>query len=151
MVASAPKQGTSSASGSKAVRSASAASSQRATMQRNLEVMTSGVANLELSSGPAQQSQRIKDRPFRVQAFSNKVAQYHAADLFDLESCTLDLAQCVNGLAPYLALQVGQTPSTSSKVAASGETSPSTVGDIISPLLLKIGGLHLLVDNRVHL
>ena len=113
--------------------------------------MTSGVANLELSSGSVQQSQQIKDRTFRVQAFSNKAAQYHAADLFDLESCALDLSQCVNGLAPYLALQAGQTPSISSKVAANGETSPLTVGDIISPILSKIGGLHLLVDNCVHL
>ena len=120
-------------------------------MQRNLEVTTSGVANLELSSGSAHQSQWLKDRTFRVQAFSNKAAQFHAADLFDLESCALDLSQCVNGLTPYLALQAGQTPSTSSKVAASGETSPLTVGDIISPLLSKIGGLHSFVDNRVHL
>ena len=103
-VASAPKQGTSSVSGSKAVRTALAASSNRATMQRNLEVMTSGLANLELSSGPVQQSQWIKDRTFRVQAFSNKAAQFHAANLFDLESCALDLSQCVNGLTPYLAL-----------------------------------------------
>ena len=65
-VTSVPKQGTSSASGSKAVRSASAASSQQATMQRNLEVTTSGVANLELSSRSAQQPQQIKDRSVRV-------------------------------------------------------------------------------------
>ena len=30
-------------------------------------------------------------------------------------------------------------------------TSPSTVGDILSPLITKIGRLHCLVDNRVHL
>ena len=92
---------------------------------------------------------------FRVHAFSNKAAQFHAADLFDIESCSLDLSQSVKGLTPYLALQVCQTPSTtagtSSEVSASGETSPSTVGDILSPLLTKIGGLHSLVDNRVHL
>ena len=66
----------------------------------------------------------------------------------------MDLSQSVKGLTPYLAFQVCQTPSTigtSSKVSASGETCPLTVGDIISPLLSKIGGLHCLVDNRVHL
>ena len=73
-VASAPKQGTSSVSGSKAARTASAASSNRATMQWNLEVTTSGVANLELSSEPVYLSQRIKDRTYRVQSFSNKAA-----------------------------------------------------------------------------
>ena len=75
-------------------------------------------------------------------------------DLFDLETSALDLSQTIKGLTPYLAFEVCQTPctiGTSSEVSASGETSPSTVGDILSPLLLKIGGLHLLVDNRVHL
>ena len=154
-VTSTPKQGTSSVGGQKSGGPASAASSQQSTMQRNLDVTTSGVANLELSSKSAHQSQRLKDKTFRVHAFSNKAPQFHAADLFDIESCALDLSQCVKGLTPYLVLQVCQTPSatagTSSKVAASGETSPSTVGDILSPLLLKIGGLHSLVDNRVHL
>ena len=124
-------------------------------MKQNLDVTTSGVANWELSSKSAHQSQRLKDKTFRVHAFSNKAAQFHAADVFDIETCSLDLSQSVKGLTPYLALQVCQTPSTtagtSSEVSASGETSPSTVGDILSLLLSKIGGLHSLVDNRVHL
>ena len=90
-----------------------------------------------------------------MHAFSNKATQFHAADLFDIETCSLDLSQSVMGLTPYLVLQVCQTPSTtagtSSEVSASGETSPTTVGDILSPLLSKIGGLHSLVDNCVHL
>merc|ERR1712041_16329 len=89
-----------------------AASSQLSAMQRNLDVTTSGVANLELSSKLAHQSQRLKDKTFRVHAFSNKAAQFHAADLFDIESCSLDLSQSVKGLTPYLAFQVCQTPST---------------------------------------
>ena len=75
-----------------------------------------------------------------------------ATDLFDVQTCTLDLAETAKGLAPYLALQVCSTPSTnSSEAGASAATSPSTVGDILSPLLTKIGRLHCLVDNRVHL
>ena len=87
-------------------------------------------------------------------AFSNKAAQFHAVDLFDLETCTLELAELVKGLTPYLTSTVCLAPSdigTSSEVNASGETHPLSVGDIVSPLLSKIGGLHLLVDNRVHL
>ena len=72
--------------------------------------MTSGVANLGLGSKTAHQSQQTKDRTFRVQAFSNKGAQFHAADLFDVQTCTLDLAKTAKGLAPYLALQVCLTP-----------------------------------------
>merc|ERR1712177_162200 len=51
-----------------------------------------------------------------------------------------------------MVLQVCSTPSdNASEAGASAETIPSTVGDILSPLLTKIGRLHCLVDNRVHL
>ena len=123
-----------------------------AAMQRNLDVTTSGVANLGLSSRSAHLNQRTKDRLFRVQSFSNKAAQFHAADLFDVQSYTLDLAKTVEGLAPYLMLNVCSTPpDNASEAGASAVTSPSTVGDILSPLITKIGRLHCLVDNRVHL
>ena len=150
-----PKQGTSGVGGQKSGGPASAASSQLSAMQRNLDVTTAGVANLELSSKSAHQTQRLKDKTFRVHAFSNKAAQFHAADLFDIESCSLDLSQSVKSLTPYMAFQVCETPSTtagtSSEVSVSGETSPTTVEDILSPLLSKIGGLHSLMDNCVHL
>ena len=71
-VASTPKQGTSSVSGQKSEGPASAASSQLSAMQRNLDVTTACVANLELSSKSAHQSQGLKDKTFRVHAFSNK-------------------------------------------------------------------------------
>ena len=45
-VASTPKQGTSSVGGQKSEGPASAASSQLSAMQRNLDVMTAGVAKL---------------------------------------------------------------------------------------------------------
>ena len=99
-------------------------------------------------------TQRLKERPFRVGAFSNKAAQFHAEDLFDLETCALELAELVKGLTPYLTSKVVLTPpdiGTSSEVNASGETRPLSVGDIVSPLLQKIGGLHCLVVNCVHL
>ena len=123
-------------------------------MQRKLAATITGVANLWFGPKTANQTQRNKDKTFRVHAFSNKAAQYHAEDLFDLETCALELSELVKGLTPYLASTVCQTPSdigTSSEVYASGETRPLTVGDIVSPLLSKIGGLHLLVDNCVHL
>ena len=138
-VATAPEQGTSGVDGQVSGGPASAASRPLAAMQRNLDVTTSGVANLELSSKSVHQSQRIKDRTFHVHAFSNKAAQFHATDLFDVQTYTLDLAETAKGLAPYLALHVCSTPSAnSSEAGASAETRPSTVGDILSPLLMKI-------------
>ena len=73
MVTSAPKQGTSGVSGQKS-GTASAASSQLSAMQRNLAVTSAGVANLELSSKLAHQTQQLKDKTFRVHAFRNKAA-----------------------------------------------------------------------------
>merc|ERR1711895_386472 len=99
-------------------------------MQQNLDVTTSGVANLGLSSRMAHHNQWTKDRLFRVQSFSNKAAQFHAVDLFDVQTYTLDLAKTVEGLAPYLTLNVCLTPpADSSEAGASAVNSPSTVGD----------------------
>ena len=121
-------------------------------MQKHLDATATGVAGLRIRSKHAASSQRVKDRHFRVQSFANKAAQVHAADLFDIQMSTQDLAKIVEGVAPYLALNVCQTPpANSSEAATSVVTSPLSVGDIISPLLTKIGRLHCLVDNRVHL
>ena len=54
-----------------------------------------------------------------MHAFSNKAAQFHATDLFNIETCTMEVSESVKGLAPYLALQVCQPPpSNSSEVGA---------------------------------
>ena len=58
MVASAPKQGTSGVGGQ---TSGGPASSQQSSMQRNQAAMTTGVANLQLGSKTAHQTQRLKD------------------------------------------------------------------------------------------
>ena len=74
-VTSAPKQGTFSVGGQTA---GGPASSQQSPMQWKLAATTTGVANLRLGSKTAHQTQRTKDKTFRVHAFSNKAAQFHA-------------------------------------------------------------------------
>ncbi len=88
-----------------------------------------------------------------MHAFSNKAAQFHATDLYDIKTRTVEVSESAKGMAPYLVLQVCSPPSsTSSKVGASGEPSHcSTLGEQIAPLLPKIGRLHSLVDNHIHL
>ena len=85
--------------------------------------------------------------------FSNKAAQFDTTNLFDIETCTMKVSESVKGLALYLVLQVCQLPpSNSSEAGASGEpTNCSTLGEQITPLLEKIGRLHCLVDNSIHL
>ena len=122
------------------------------TMPAHLDAAASGVAGLRIRSKHAASSQRVKDRHFRVQSFANRAVQIHAGDLFDIQMSTQELAKIVEGVAPYLALTVCQTPPADPSGAATPVvTSPLTVGDIISPLLSKVGRLHCLVDNRVHL
>ena len=77
-------QGVSGIGGQVSGGPATAAPRSLSAMQRNLDVTTSGVASLGLSSRPAHLTQRHKDWLFRVQSFSNKAAQFHAADLFDI-------------------------------------------------------------------
>ena len=80
-------------------------------MQRNLAATMTGVANLWLGSKTAHLTQWLKDKPFRVGAFSNKAAQFHAEDLFDLKTCALELAELVKGLTLYLTSTVCLAPS----------------------------------------
>ena len=96
-VATPPKQGSLAVTGQ---GSGDLVSSQLSGMQRRLDVRTSGVANSELSSKPAHQNQRLKNRTFRVHAFSHKAAQFHTACLFDIETCTMEVSESVKGLAP---------------------------------------------------
>ena len=57
-----------------------------------------------------------------MQPLSKKAAQYHASDLYDIESCVMDLSEHTKVLAPILALNVGQPlPANASEVGASGE------------------------------
>ena len=103
-------QGVSGIGGQVPEGGASASPRSLPAMQRNLDVATTGVASLGLSSRLAPSSQRVKDHLFRVQSFSNKAAKFHAADLFDVQTSVLDSAKTVEGLAPYLTLTVCQTP-----------------------------------------
>ena len=62
----------------------------------------------ELHTRQVYLSQREKDRCFGVATFSNKAAQYHAGDLFDIETCIIDIAKHAKVLAPNLALNLSQ-------------------------------------------
>ena len=61
-----------------------------ADMQQRLDEHTQRHTANELNSRQVHLNQREKDRRFRVAAFSNKAAQYHAGDLFNIESCAME-------------------------------------------------------------
>ena len=148
------KQGAAGSGGEGSGGTAQASSGSQATMPVHLDVATSGVAGFKSNPKRAASSQRVKDRHFRVQSFANKAVQIHAGDLFDIQMSTQELAKLVEGVAPYLASTVCQATTSSSGASGAATpvvTPPQTFGEIISPLLTKIGRLHTLVDNRVHL
>ena len=91
-----------------------------------------------------------------MQAFFNKAAPFHAGDLFDIETCAMDISQYARVLAPHLALKGCQPPpATSSGAGVPEEPMDCSEEDSstqqIAPLFEMIGRLHCLVDNHIHL
>ena len=70
-------------------------------MQRRLDTHTHRQLAQELSSRQTRLIQHEKDRKFHVQAFSNRAAQFHAGDLFHIETCAMDISQYAKVLAPH--------------------------------------------------
>ena len=87
--------------------------------------------------------------------FSNKVAQLHPINLFDIQSVTLDIAKHAKVLVPNLALNFGQPLSTTaSGVGVPGEhlDCSNVYAEVqLAPLFVMLGKLHCLVDDRIHL
>ena len=55
-------------------------------------------------------NQKDKDRQFWVNSFANKVAQYHAGDLFDIQMKCLDIGKHARLITPSLVLNFGRPP-----------------------------------------
>ena len=84
-------------------------------------------------------------------AFSNKAAQYHAGDLFDIESVTLDITEHTNVLEPNLALNFSTPLSNVSGAGEHMDCSNVYTEEQLAPLFRMLGKLQRLVDDRTHL
>ena len=82
-------------------------------IRRTLDEHTRQNTAIELRARQNYLAQWEKDRRIRVNSFSNKIAQYHAGDLFDKETFILDRAEHARHLIPNLAPLVGQPLSNS--------------------------------------
>ena len=67
-------------------------------MRKKLEEHTK-THSVEVNLRQCQLNQRENERKFRVASFTDKVAQYHAGDLFDIQSLCLDIAEHARVLA----------------------------------------------------
>ena len=77
-------------------------------LERTLEEHTKRNTTVELRARQYYLEQREKTRQIRVGKFQQKAQQYHAGDLYDMETHTLDLAEHARHLIPNLAPLVGQ-------------------------------------------
>ena len=77
-------------------------------IQRTLDEHTRRNTAIELRARQVYLDQWEKDRQNRVAKLSLKPAQYHAGDLFDIETLILDLAEHARHLIPNLAPLVRQ-------------------------------------------
>ena len=121
-------------------------------MRKKLDKHTKRHTVNEVNSRQWQLNQWEKDRQFRVAAFTNKVTQYHAGDLFDIQSVCLDIAEHTRVLSPNLALNFGQPlPGGAAKTDMELDSLVSYREEELQPLFWLLRKLHCLVDNRVHL
>ena len=96
-------------------------------MHKMLDEHTRRHAANEFHAQQVHLNQREKDRCFHVATFSNKAAQYHAGDLFDIEMCVMDLAEHAKVLAPNLAPILGQPVSNNAEVGEQMDCSKVTL------------------------
>ena len=97
-----------SAAGGSAFQSDSSRDKSLVDIRRTLDEHTRRNTAIELRAWQNYLAQREKDRRIRVNSFSNKIAQYHAVDLFDIETFILDLAEHARHLIPNLVPLVRQ-------------------------------------------
>ena len=83
--------------------------------------------------------------------FSHKPAQYHAGDLFDIETLLLDLAEHARHLIPNLAPLVGQPLLNATDFELRVDRSQFYSEDQLAPLIGMIWKVVRFVDDRVHL
>ena len=77
-------------------------------LERILDEHTKRNKAAELRARQTYHEQRKKQRQIRVNRLKQKHNQFHAGDLFDIETFILDLAQHARHLIPSLAPLVGQ-------------------------------------------
>ena len=98
----------SSAVGQSSVQPDTARDQKLERIERILDEHTKRNTAAELRAWQAYLEQQERNRQVRVSKFAQKPHQYHAGDLFDIETLILDLADHARNLIPSLVPLVGQ-------------------------------------------
>ena len=120
---------------------------QQSIPRRSQAPSSQGGAGSSIKEEPANHSQQCRSDLFGGDSSSAGSAHHRGAYLLSLEECALEVAMLSRKLAPYLTFSVCKTHPTGD----SGEGIPPLLVDLLRPLLSKVGRLHALVKNHLHL
>ena len=105
----------------------------------------------EVANRASVMSQREKDRRFRVNAFSQPLARFHAMDLYDIQAKLQDLADHAKLICPQLASNFGTSAAGADAVMDTDSPPVTLTADQLSPLYELLGSLLWVVDDKVHI
>merc|ERR1712240_488361 len=119
-------------------------------MGRILEEHTQQNTASEIRARQIYIEQRERDRVSRIAKFPQAVAKFHCADLFDMATQILDLADHVRHLVPNLAPLVGQPLLNVTDMELRVDTSRHYAEKQLVPMIGMIWKLARFIDDRIH-
>merc|ERR1712112_104520 len=119
-------------------------------IERILEEHTQRNTASEIRARQIYIEQRERDRMSRIAKFGHATTKFHCADLFDMETHILDLADHVRHLVPNLAPLVGQPLLNVTDLELRVDSSRTYAEKQLVPMIGMIWKLACFIDDRIH-
>ena len=119
-------------------------------IERILEEHTQRNTASEIRARQIYIEQRERDRMSRIAKFGHATTKFHCADLFDMETHILDLADHVRHLVPNLAPLVGQPLLNVTDLELRVDNSCNYAEKQLVPMIGMIWKLARFIDDRIH-
>merc|ERR1712082_238071 len=119
-------------------------------IERILEEHTQRNTASEIRARQIYIEQRERDRVSRVAKFQQAACKFHCADLFDIETHILDLADHVRHLVPNLAPLVGQPLLNVTDLELRVDNSRTYAEKQLTPMIGMIWKIARFIDDRIH-
>merc|ERR1712121_27489 len=119
-------------------------------IERILEEHTQRNTASEIRARQIYIEQRERDRMSRIAKFAHATTKFHCADLFDMETQILDLADHVRHLVPNLAPLVGQPLLNVTDLELRVDDSHTYAEKQLVPMIGMIWKLARFIDDRIH-
>ena len=119
-------------------------------IERILEEHTQRNTASEIRARQIYIEQRERDRVSRIAKFQQATTKFHCADLFDMETQILDLADHVRHLVPNLAPLVGQPLLNVTDLELRVDNSRTYAEKQLVPMIGMIWKIARFIDDRIH-